>query len=66
MTPNPKPTHGGRREGAGRKTLYDEKMITVTIRLPPLYVNMLRSLGDGNASLGVRNLIEAANRFERS
>ena len=53
-----KPTHGGARAGAGRKSLYDEKMLKITITLPRAHVDALCALGDGNVSLGVRRLLE--------
>jgi len=58
MNPEPKPTHGGARAGAGRKVLYNEKMLKITISLPHAHVDALCTLGDGNVSLGVRRLLE--------
>jgi len=52
----PKRTHGGQREGAGRKLIYDQKMVKITVTLPPACVDALRDLGEGNVSLGIRKL----------
>jgi len=60
----PKLTHGGQREGAGRKTLYDEPMLKITVTLPPACVVALRDLGGGNVSLGIRKLSEPLFRKE--
>jgi len=54
-----KKTHGGARAGAGRKVLYDEKMLKITITLPRAYVDIFRNLGEGKVSLGVRRLLES-------
>jgi len=64
MKPNRKTTHGGARTGAGRKLMYDQKMIKVTVTLPPACVDALRDLGEGNVSLGIRKLSEPLFRKE--
>jgi len=51
-------THGGRRKGAGRKLIYEQEMVKVTITLPPAHITTLRDLGEGNVSLGTRRLVE--------
>lgn len=56
-----KKTHGGQRKGAGRKALYDQRMIKITITLPRAYLDALCDLGNGNVSLGVRRLCEKAD-----
>ena len=54
-----KKTHGGQRPGSGRKLLFNEKMVPVTIRLPQHYLDAIRALGEGNVSRGIRKLFEA-------
>lgn len=49
---------GGAREGAGRPTKYDEKMITMKAYVPPSYKERIREIGDGKLSEGVRRLLE--------
>lgn len=49
-----------RAPGGGRKSLYDEPMEKITIRLPIPVVAHLRTLGDGNISAGIRRAIESA------
>lgn len=56
-------TRGGVREGAGRKPLYSEKMVACNITLPGNYIKLLRVIGRGNLSKGVRLLIETSPRF---
>jgi len=54
----PKLTHGGQRASAGRKLIYEQEMVKVTITLPPAHITTLRDLGEGNVSLGTRRLVE--------
>jgi hypothetical protein len=49
-------THGGRREGAGRKPKDKARKERVTVTLPPDQIEWLRQ--QGNASETVRRLIE--------
>jgi hypothetical protein len=52
-----KPTHGGKREGAGPKRKF-EKLERRTVTLPPEYVQLLETLGNGNLSAGIRSMVE--------
>jgi hypothetical protein len=56
MTPTP--GWGGKREGAGRKPDGDQPRRPVTVWLSDAEAKRLRELGDGNASAGVRRLLE--------
>lgn len=50
---------GGPGRGQGRKPLSaGEPTIEATISLPQSHWEILRELGDGNASAGVRHLVE--------
>ncbi len=51
---------GGRREGAGRPSLYTEPLIRRTVTLPASYIVQLERLGNGNLSEGIRYLVEFA------
>ncbi len=51
---------GGRREGAGRPSLYTEPLIRRTVTLPESYIVQLERLGNGNLSEGIRYLVEFA------
>lgn len=51
---------GGKREGSGRKPVSDEPLARVTATLPESDAAFVRSLGGGNASAGIRALVEAA------
>ena len=59
-------TRGGAREGAGRKPLYKKKMVPVNITLPESYIKLLRNIGQGNLSRGIRLLVETSHRFPQS
>lgn len=52
--------HGGTREGAGRKPLTDEPTESSRITMPASYWQYVKELGNGNASAGIRKLIEVA------
>ena len=54
----PKAGRGGLRPGAGRKAIYNERMISVTVRLPSAYAEAIRKYGAGNLSAGIRRLWE--------
>lgn len=47
-------THGGKRPGAGRPPVSDEKTLRVTITMTPTHFDVAQQLGDGNVSAGVR------------
>jgi hypothetical protein len=49
---------GGKRDGAGRKPAGAEPRRPVTVWLTDEQAARLRELGDGNASAGVRRLLE--------
>ena len=53
-------TWGGKREGAGRPPLSSSPTVRVTVTLPAPLAERLRELGGGNASEGVRRLLERA------
>lgn len=50
---------GGKREGAGRKPRYAERMPTMHMTAPDGVFQLLERLGQGNASEGLRLLAEA-------
>ncbi len=52
--------HGGRRKGAGRKPLGEEKMTLVNVRLSEEHIEKVSRLGAGNISAGVRRAIQNA------
>lgn len=52
---------GGYRENAGRPLAYKTPMTRNTVTLPEPLVDFLRQLGNGNLSLGIREL---ANKWE--
>ena len=45
---------GGKREGAGKPTLYGERMVRAEILIPQEAKEFFVSLGEGNLSAGVR------------
>lgn len=53
-------THGGARKGAGRKPLAEEPTESSRVTMPASYWQYVRELGGGNASAGIRKLIEVA------
>lgn len=56
---SPRPnTHGGAGRGQGRHPLSDEPTESSRITMPASYWQLVRELGDGNASLGIRRLVE--------
>ncbi len=60
-------TRGGVRKGAGRKTFYkDERMVACNVSLPPSYIKLLKNIGGGNLSKGIRLLVETSQRFPQS
>lgn len=53
--------HGGKRTDAGRKPLtQNESTQSSRITMPASYWQFVRELGQGNASLGIRRLIEGS------
>jgi len=50
---------GGQRPGAGHPTLGTEAEQSVTVTLTPAQITELRRVGGGNASAGVRSLVDA-------
>ena len=51
--------HGGPRKGAGRKPLFGgQPMTRVTVSLPIQVLPLLRKLGSGNLSAGIRALLD--------
>jgi hypothetical protein len=53
MTPR-----GGKREGAGRKARLGERLTRITVALTQAQIGRLKALGNGNASAGVRALLD--------
>ena len=51
-------TRGGAREGAGRKPIAPGGTVRATVTLPADALDLLRELGEGNVSEGVRLLVE--------
>lgn len=47
-----------KRRGVGQPALYGMKMPQVTVTIPRPYVDILREIGGGNTSAGVRKLVE--------
>lgn len=54
------PPHGGAGRGQGRHSLSDEPTESSRITMPASYWEYIRDLGGGNASKGIRQLIEQA------
>ena len=52
------PTHGGHRPGAGRPPIADEPMSYHTVRVPDTMWALFQEEGDGNASAGLRAIVE--------
>jgi hypothetical protein len=50
----PKSNYGGAREGAGCEALFGEKMRQFPVTMTPALKTELATLGEGNASKGVR------------
>ena len=60
MTTN---THGGKRDGAGRKPLSGDAEDLAerhSVTLPASMWRMIEAIGDGNRSAGIRELIQQA------
>lgn len=55
---------GGRREGAGRPPT-GTALHSLTVRLTPEQIDRLRELGNGNASRGVRTLLDYGSDKEK-
>jgi len=51
-----KPTHGGKRNGAGRKVKYGSRMLPKTIRLPQAVIDRLIS-DYGSLQIAIEHLI---------
>ena len=66
-----KKQHGGARKGAGRRYLNGSDphegtpLVTVTISLTAADRDMLRDLGNGNVSAGVRRAVEIVKEVDR-
>ena len=56
------PTWGGKREGSGRKSTGAAPCRPVTVWLSEEEAGALRELGEGNASAGVRRLLNQTNK----
>lgn len=53
--------HGGKRDGAGRKSRFAVPMRKVTVTLPTHYIAALRALdAKGKLSSGIRSLVESS------
>lgn len=52
-------THGGRRPGAGRKPLGEDKMVRLNVMLENKHIDKAARIGEGNVSRGIRLLIDA-------
>ena len=63
--------HGGTRPGAGRRYLNGSDphkgtpAVTVTISIPQATHDLLRDLGNGNVSAGVRRAVEIVREVDR-
>ena len=53
-----KRSHGGARNGAGRKPLYSEPMEKTTVLLPRHYIAALKRIGNGNLAAGIRRVVQ--------
>lgn len=49
---------GGKRAGAGRKPAAEARYITASVRLTDEHVDLMYETGNGNASLGLRILLD--------
>lgn len=52
-------THGGTRPGAGRKRLAPDGVEKRSVSLPSDMWEIVKELGEGNYSAGIRKLIDA-------
>jgi len=50
--------HGGARQGAGKPALYGKPMIRKNVMLDPETIEILKALGGGNLSEGIRKAAE--------
>ena len=50
--------HGGARRGAGKPALYGKPMIRKNVMLDPETIEILKALGGGNLSKGIRKSAE--------
>ena len=57
-TPGDRKSRGGKRPGAGRP-ISPNPLKTLSVRLTPEQIARLREIGEGNASEGVRRLLDA-------
>lgn len=55
MQPN---NHGGKKKGAGKPALYGKAMIRKNVMLDPGTIKILKALGGGNLSEGIRKAAE--------
>ena len=55
MQPN---NHGGKRKGAGKPALYGKAMVRKNVMLDPETIEILKALGGGNLSEGIRKAAE--------
>lgn len=55
--------HGGQRAGAGRPPLSAAPTVRVTVTLPAPLAARLKALGEGNASRGVRRLLDVVGQL---
>jgi hypothetical protein len=55
-----KATHGGAREGAGRKPVA-EKTVMKSVKLTPEQWARAQEIGEGNAAKGIRRALDAWN-----
>ena len=53
-----KKSHGGARKGAGKPALYGKAMIRKNVMLNPETIEILKALGGGNLSEGIRKAAE--------
>ncbi len=58
--------HGGKRQGAGRKSRFAVPMRKVTVTLPAHYIAAIKALDEkGKLSSGIRSLVERAGILEQ-
>lgn len=50
--------HGGKRKGAGKPALYGKAMVRKNVMLDPETIEVLKALGGGNLSEGIRKAAE--------
>lgn len=53
-------THGGKREGAGRKPSQWGELIRCDVRLTPQMIEYCRRVGNGDLSEGIRRVLASA------